>query len=128
MVDKQLQEYIAEYDVSSSRDAKNERTTFLTITENQQNGLSFTVHYEKDLIYAVSFLNNEFFELPEEDLYKVVECILEGRYEIRKTFFLKKKSVKATSTENKTLIPERISQDTAFAASYQNLPRSFKQQ
>lgn len=97
-------------------------TIFWTIQDSKRSVIpSITVQFVNNEIYSVTFLNNEFFELPDDQLHYVLAALLQGKYRI-KTSLLRKKWVVVPYGE--TLItPERTTKH--LPSDYEELPTSF---
>lgn len=107
----------------------------LTVKENRKGSSSFlvltdvnlrippiTIHFMTDRLYSVSFLNNEFFEIPDTLLMDVLRSLLEGRYEVKTSWFKKRKSIQIR-VHDKSILPERVYESTGVQ--YDGLPRAF---
>jgi hypothetical protein len=118
----ELHPYIARYDVQT-KEEKSADSVFITLTDNGTAHLPpIIVHFVKNQIYAVNFANNEFFEIPNEQLYHVLKAILAGEYDIKTTLFKRSKYIVA-SYGNEIITPERTHK--AVNDDYDNLPLSF---
>ena len=110
------------YDIEVEEDRSPDITTFTLTSNSGTTPKVITVQYVKDRIYSVKFLNNDFFELPDEELLNVLNLILQGQYEIKTSKFRKIKSVVVKSGSG-DIFPERVSDDKL--ENYERLPESF---
>lgn len=126
MVDEKIRDYTANYQVKLDTESNEERSKFVTISDLAQDIPPITVHSINDEIYSVRFLNNEFFEEPEQTLWHSLSAILAGRYRIKKVgFIFKKLSIMVDVPEGGEVLPERIYSSKEFAKIYHTLPRPF---
>jgi len=110
------------YDIEVEEERSPDITTFTLTSNSGTTPKVITVQYVKDRIYSVKFLNNDFFELPDEELLNVLNLILQGQYEIKTSKFRKIKSVVVKSGSG-DIFPERVSDDKL--ENYERLPESF---
>lgn len=123
MVADKINELVSQYSINKTSEVKDD-SEFIVLTDVKEHALQIVVHYIRGDLYSIRFLNNDFFELPDQDLITSLKVILEGRYEIRKSFFKQTKSIRIKN-ENGYIIPERIYDDKEFRKLYENLPKSF---
>jgi hypothetical protein len=121
----EIDKITSQYALTISREDKKNDSVFVTYTENTLDlPLNLTLHYVHGDLYAIHFLNNEFFEISSPELILVLRAVLSGDYKVEKSFFRRKKSIKVKS-ENGYILPEIIHSDAEYANQYIELPRVF---
>lgn len=124
MVDARLKKIISPYSLDISFESNSNITYLVTLNSKSLKDINIHIRYVNDKIYSVFFLNCDFFEIAETDLYTVVECILKGSYRLNSTgLFKKRKYVQIIA--NKLINPENINDDKEFIAYYAKLPAAF---
>lgn len=119
-----LKKYIDKYNLRIQEDIKG-RSSFVTLTDSQVELPPIIVHFVNQRIYSVSFLSNDFFEIPDDQLYFVLESILQGQYKVKSSWFSKKKIV-IIPQGNHNIIPERV-HDNGSGYPSEQLPSTFTQ-
>lgn len=126
MVDSRIEMLVSGYKVHVSDIEKSNESEFVTIKDEKTERLEITLHYLKGRLYAVSFLNNEFFEIADEQLYRVFSSILSGCYVVKKSLIRKRWHVVIPKTEETSaIIPERIHPSAEYGHLYEQLPTAF---
>jgi len=126
MVDKKLDRITKLYKVTIEQELKNPITQFVHVVDISQRIPPITVVYLHDKIYVVKYLNNDFFELEnDDDLYYVVSSILEGNYQVQTSIFRKRKSIRIPKVKTKYICPKRVYSDKSFMEDYKTLPVIF---
>jgi hypothetical protein len=127
MVNNELKNHTSGYRVKISRRAEGTKhvpnSVFVEIADEDVELPYISVHFINNTIYSVSFLNSQFFEVPEETLWDVVDCLLKGSYSVHRTFFKRTPFVKAIARKREVL-PERV-YSGGFKDEYAHLPRAF---
>lgn len=82
---------------------------FLKISRNDNKDIKFDVQYVNDAIYCIYFLDSQFFDIPQDVLYKIVEAILKGNYQVIIKGIFRKHKVVAVKVGEKVILPERSS-------------------
>jgi len=118
-----IEQILFKYAVDKHFDDKGD-SRFLSVTDQNNKELQLVVHFVKDRIYSVNFINNAFFELPDDQLEAIVKSILDGDYEVHKSFFRQKPSI-ALRLNNKKIMPEHIHNLKDGATIYAELPKVF---
>lgn len=124
MVDERLKKIISSYSLDVSVESNSNITHLVTLTSKSVKGLSIHIRYVNDQIYSVFFLNCDFFEITETDLYAVVESILKGSYRFKSTGLFKRRRY-VQIIADKFINPENINKDKEFIAYYGKLPAAF---
>lgn len=114
------------YDLVSEEAIKGNGSRFVLLKETDNaRPLELTLHYVQDNIYSVIFLNNEFYEIPQQNLIEAIKAVLSGSYDVKKSFFRRQKSISINAKSGK-IIPERVTDSGPFEEQYHVLPRPFK--
>lgn len=125
MVDKQLLKLCEGFDVTITYSKKG-TSNFVEITSNKDNSLGITVQYVNGKIYCVYFLNSQFFEIVDSQLYAVVGAILAGEYKVMQEGLLHTRNYVAVDVNDELVFPEeRIAMDQIMADTYRKLPERF---
>ena len=126
MVSEQVESILGRYYVNITKQSDG-RSLFINVVSFDEPQLALTLHFVNEKLYSISFLNNEFFELTDEDLSLVLRHILEGEYFVKKPLLFGKPAIYIKISKRK-IIPERIHNDSLTEESlilYQTLPRTF---
>ena len=128
MVKKNIQDLTSSYDVDLKWDRPNEESLMVSIRDKIER-LELQIHFVSERIYAVRFLNNEFFEIPDENLWLVAREILHGNYEIKKGLFSSKKWIRVRLDDKNYATPEITYSYKEVEGvddySYEHLPKQF---
>ena len=120
-----VKQQIAGYDVDINIKAKGDQSIFLTIRDRRGNAPPIIMQFVNQDVYAVEFLNNQFFELSEDELMLVLNTLLRGTYEVRRNLFGQGKTIRVPNNINqKYILPERT-MGKADKELYSRLPLAF---
>lgn len=125
MVDEKLKSIASQYDLDIHTEDRNGMDMFITLTSRKMTTLSLNVQYVNGQVYAVYFLNNQYFDEDEDTLYKVLQSILAGEYKIRSRGIFKKRRYVEVDIGNRNIVPERVTEEGDDEESYDALPKSF---
>ena len=123
-MDDRLAEIIKRYNLNAATDRRTSSVVFVQLISERKPWLRLDVQYVNDEIYCVHFLNNEFFEIANEQLYGVIELIMKGNYAVKKSAVFRKLSINLAA-KGRTVYPERTTDDKQFRAVYSKLPAAF---
>lgn len=124
---KKLDKILSGYSTSVTQETKSGAagpSTFVNISDTQEEVPRITVQFIDNRIYAIHFLNNSFFDIPDDGLWLVLRALLDGKYIVKKSRFQRKYWVTIYG-DNGNLIPQRIQNDADLESVYQHLPVSF---
>jgi hypothetical protein len=125
VTEEDIKKVLSGYSTDIQSETKGEKANmgFLTVTDIKQKQPEIVIHFIDSRIYSITFLNNEFFEIPDQDLLQVLSAILAGGYKVHKPIFGQKKSIFIESGDKK-LTPTRVNgyEDKGI---YNQLPFSF---
>jgi len=119
MVD-QINKITANYIVEVKKEDKG-NNTFVNLINQGDSLPKLIVHFIEGRIYSIEFAGSQFFELPDDQLYYVMEALLSGDYVIKKTWFKREKFI-MVPFGSKKLLPERTN---PFDFNSYHLPQSF---
>jgi len=123
MVD--LKEYEQTYAVHSLKQKVDDSSLFVSIQDEVNTNLPpIDVHFVNGSIYAVKFMNNDFFEVEETVLLNAIDCLLAGEYRTKKSLF-GKNSIVLQDKSGVAIAPERVYSDGEFKEIYKDLPKRF---
>lgn len=126
MVDAHLKEIIKPYAVTAKVTQQDKRSHFLTIDSLKEKRAPIIVHYVDGRIYAVRFLNNEFFEISDEQLYDVIVSLLSGNYEVKRSSLRRKPYIVISKSDSTTrILPERTYPSSSIKNEYELIPSPF---
>jgi hypothetical protein len=116
------------YDVGIAKDDNSPEgeldSKLIILTDNMHAWLSVGVRLIDDELYAVTFFNNDFFEISDAGLRAVLDSILSGDYSVRRVGLLRKKFSIAVDV-GKKIVPERVYDDANLETVYRKLPQQF---
>lgn len=69
---------------------------------------TMTIQHVNDNICNIYFENSQFFEVPDELLYKIVNAILSGSYHIEKRGIFRKRTFAVIKVDNEDIYPDII--------------------
>lgn len=122
---KDIQNILSKYSVNIDEETVDARSSFITADDTQKSLPSIQIHFVDERIYSLTFVNNEFFEIPDDDLFFVLQSILQGTYEVKKNVF-GRYSIKIKEA-NRYILPERLHKidKNQQKEVYASLPRAF---
>jgi len=115
------------YDVVIDTESKDTQTSFITV--NCKDMSPIIIKYIGNEICSVEFVNNQFYEIPQEDLLSVVFSILAGDYEIHKPKLFSAPSIKIEKANSLCIIPARLAKTWGrkkLLEIYADLPTAFR--
>jgi hypothetical protein len=124
-INSKLAEILAPYDVDLQLGQQSQEYEFVSITDKNALGLNITLQYKDSELLSVYFLNNQFYELPDDDLHDCIISILSGNYLVKKALFKPKLYIVLKITSVRKILPERITSDSEYEIVYTRLPLKF---
>lgn len=97
-----------------------ERRTLTVFNENRE--LTVDLSFSRGVLTEVYFLNNQFYELNDEELLHCFEDIIKGQYSVRKSLFSNKKWI---VTDQGKFTPARTTDKSFDFKVYETLPKKF---
>lgn len=120
-----VQTILNKYDVRVEKNRVDERSTIMVVHDEKKSLPNIEVHFVDSRVYQIIFANNQFFEIPMDDLEVVLQGLLEGAYDVKKSLF--RDYYIKVKKEQKYILPERVSKmdKTQQRKIYALLPLAF---
>jgi len=116
-----VEDILEKLSISRTEEVKNEHVKFVTVQDRNNPVLKLDLQYVNNELYAIYFLNNQFYELAEQELVTCLKDIVDGNYKVKRRLLIKRRPWIVTGSLNTS--PERLTSAMGFLDIYSKLPK-----